>query len=113
MRGGVVILCAALALAGCDKSPPPGADGYEFERAEFTRLAPMVQLVVHPSAADLQRAAKAAGVTEAHTTMAWSTLSPTDPARPCRIHIVDPAVRYEPEWIGHELVHCAYGRWHP
>lgn len=111
MRAALIL---ALTLAGCDaRDNAPGTDGYRFGKAEFVRTSPVVEIVVHPGAADLQRAAKAAGVTEVHSAAAWSTLNPTDPARPCRIHIVDPAVKYEPEWIGHELMHCAYGRWHP
>lgn len=33
--------------------------------------------------------------------------------RTCTIHIVDPAVRYKPTIMGHELNHCIYGDWHP
>lgn len=31
----------------------------------------------------------------------------------CDMHIYDPAYQYKPEFIGHELVHCIYGNFHP
>ena len=30
----------------------------------------------------------------------------------CDIYMLDPKVSYEPEFYGHELVHCVYGVWH-
>jgi hypothetical protein len=30
----------------------------------------------------------------------------------CVIHIIDPEVDYQPEIIGHEFAHCAYGSFH-
>lgn len=30
----------------------------------------------------------------------------------CTIYIVDPRKRYLPEQIGHEIMHCMYGKWH-
>jgi hypothetical protein len=30
----------------------------------------------------------------------------------CEIHIVDQAVAYTPAAIGHEIMHCRYGRFH-
>jgi hypothetical protein len=30
----------------------------------------------------------------------------------CNVYIMDPKVNYQPEWYGHELVHCMYGDWH-
>ncbi|MBD99752.1 MAG: hypothetical protein CMO34_07925 [Verrucomicrobia bacterium] len=30
----------------------------------------------------------------------------------CVIHMVDPRVRYLPEFYGHELLHCVYDQWH-
>ena len=31
----------------------------------------------------------------------------------CIVYIKDPSWVYEPEYIGHEIVHCLYGKWHP
>lgn len=30
----------------------------------------------------------------------------------CTIHVLSPATNYEPQYLGHELFHCIYGRWH-
>jgi hypothetical protein len=26
--------------------------------------------------------------------------------------MVDPKVEYQPEFVGHEMLHCFYGQWH-
>lgn len=31
----------------------------------------------------------------------------------CIVYIKDPTWTYEPEYIGHEIVHCLFGKWHP
>ena len=31
----------------------------------------------------------------------------------CIVYIKDPEWVYEPEYIGHEIIHCLYGKWHP
>ena len=31
----------------------------------------------------------------------------------CIVYIKDPTWVYEPEFIGHEIVHCLFGKWHP
>lgn len=108
------LICAftvCTVLSGCD-SKKPGDDGYTFDHPEFVRTTPVIRIVVHPNQTDLQAAAKLAGQTEAGDIMAWSAMSATDASRPCVIHIVDPAKAYAPQWIGHELTHCIYGRWH-
>lgn len=105
-------LTVAALLASCNQQPA-GADGYAFEAKEFTRLAPAATFVVHRSQAELVAAAPAAtrdAVTaQGRQLMAWSVIRPSG----CEVHIVDPAVRYAPEWIGHEVTHCVYGRFHP
>ena len=53
-------------------------------------------------------ATRKAVAAEGRDLMAWSVLRPSG----CEVHIVDPAVKYAPEWIGHEIVHCVYGRFH-
>lgn len=30
----------------------------------------------------------------------------------CTIYTIDPSVSYQPEFIGHELMHCFHGAWH-
>lgn len=101
-----LILAAALLLGGCDQS---AADGYAFGVPTFDRVEPNIRVVTHRSLAEL-RAAAPKGVydAEAAKLMAWSVIRPDG----CEMHVVDPAVSYQPEWIGHELAHCAWGEWH-
>jgi hypothetical protein len=101
-------------LAGC--KPSAGDDDYTFDRKEFVRTQSDVRFVAHRSLADLRSAAPAdttaATQAEGRQMFAWSRLSGVGYGH-CEVHYVDPAVSYQPEWIGHELMHCAYGRWHP
>lgn len=117
MNCKVMLVGCALLLAGCGKVPAAGPDGAAFERREFDRPATLVTKVEYDTPAQLQRAATALGV----------TLEPAGGldrkiyafgfvqrgAASCTIHFVrpeqSPGVRL---WMGHELAHCFYGRWH-
>lgn len=101
-------------LAGCDQQP--AADGYDFGRKEFTHPAPAIKIVIHKSIEDLRASAPgntiADTAAEGRVLMAYSIMHPGGIGT-CTVHIVDPAVSYQPEWIGHEVAHCIWGRWHP
>lgn len=108
----VTTLLVAAALTGYDiqlgkRSP----DGYEFEGKEFNNIDTKIEFVVHPSYSDLHKSAAAAGVKDARSVKAYSVLQKPD-YKKCTVHIIDPDVVYAPEYIGHEIVHCIYGRWH-
>lgn len=96
----------ALTVSACNSEV---ADGYRFERKDTEHLAPETVFVLHKSLNDLRRAAPA-GTVDPETTnlMAWSKLA----GNRCEVHIVDPSVSYQPEWIGHEMAHCIWGQWH-
>lgn len=96
---------ALLLLAGCNNVAP---DGYDFEGKEYAHREFTVSVTEHPSLAALQSSGP--GVGEGRELQAWSKLHPRD--RRCEVHIVDPDARYAPEWLGHEIAHCAYGQWH-
>ncbi|PTD19886.1 hypothetical protein [Sphingomonas fennica] len=102
-------LFALAALVGCQ--PPTAKDGYRFERAEWSNSQLRVTLVLHPSIEDLDREGRRAGaiVQRDEGIAAWSLI---DAHGNCTIHIVDPTRLYLPEFIGHELAHCAFGRFH-
>lgn len=96
-----------LLLGACQAQ---GSDGYRFDGAEFERDQPAISIVTHPSLADLRAKAPAAALRNRdRDLMAWSIIRPDG----CEVHIVDPAEEWRPEWIGHEVAHCAWGRWHP
>jgi len=85
------------------------ADGYRFERKEFERTATEIVVVTHPSLEDLRKKAPAAAaVGDGHKLMAWSIIR----AGNCEVHIVDPSRSYQPQWTGHEVTHCIWGRFH-
>lgn len=103
-------LLILLALAACG----PRTDSYTFEEKEYTQSKLAITVVEHPSLKDLQAAgiaAKAIKETQTETVnlQAWSKINRNGT---CEVHIVDPEKSYGPEWMGHEIYHCAYGRWH-
>lgn len=105
----ICVLAMALVLAGCDGHDNRGDDGYLFGAKEWQHDHMTITLVVHPSIENLRRAAPVAvAQPEGRELMAWSVLR----GDACEIHVVDPAVDYAPQWIGHEFAHCAWGRWH-
>lgn len=101
-------------LAGCDQQP--ASDGYTFGPKEFTHPDPAIHFVIHKSIEDLRAAApydvNADARAQGRVLMAFSVMHPGGIGT-CTVHIVDPAVSYQPEWIGHEVAHCIWGRWHP
>lgn len=106
-------LAPALALAACD-AKRAAADGYDFGKAEWDRPDMTIRFVEHRSPADMRAAAPKGTIerakAEGREVMAWSSIEPAKGL--CVVHIVDPAVAYAPEWIGHEVTHCIKGRWH-
>jgi hypothetical protein len=96
---------ALLLLASCGE----GSDAHKFERKEFDRPQPAITIVTHPTLADLRAKAPASATADkGRELQAWSIIRPTS----CEVHVVDPAKQWRPEWIGHEVAHCAWGRWH-
>jgi len=86
------------------------SDGYKFLgdppalRHEFT-----TEVVEYNSRRELEEASIKFGLghLEVH---AFSTFNKN--TNVCTIHIIKPSFRYLPEHIGHELIHCVYGKWH-
>jgi hypothetical protein len=96
---------AALLLTACHQE---GADGYSFDHKEYDQHQVTVTIIQHPSLADLRRRAPEATEQVRDQLAAWSVLH----GDRCEVHVVDPTVSWQPEWIGHEVAHCAWGRWH-
>lgn len=105
-----MILAAASVMATME-SPSRGSDGYSFLHKEFESTNINIEFVIHDSYRDLQHAAKTSGVKKYNQTRAFSVLHSPE-FKTCTVHIVDPEKRYDPEFIGHEITHCIYGRWH-
>jgi len=100
----------AVALAACE--PGQGADGHSFEVRETDHPFVTVTRIEHGSLADLRRAAAEAGarVESGREVFAFALVDRSQGT--CAIHFVKPEHDWRPEWIGHELAHCFYGRWH-
>lgn len=97
---------------GAAINPLSGRDGYIFRKKEFFIPTIEVTVVPHKTRQELVQVAKREGVIipSGEKLMAYSLVKPEQ--RKCTIHLIDPDIRYEPEYIGHELVHCFYGSWH-
>lgn len=106
------IVCIAFlcVLAGCGE--PPAKDGYRFEQETFTRTEFPVEVVLLKSERELASAFAARNIkgVDPKSVAAFAVIRRNDPR--CTIYMLDPKVSYQPEWIGHELVHCIYGEWH-
>lgn len=106
------VLSIAWILVACDPSPQKSADNYYFENKEYEKTSLAIEFVVMPSAKALQKEAeKFIDKETAGKVAAFSRLRPA--LNSCTIYIIDPEVQYDPEFIGHEVTHCIYGRWHP
>jgi hypothetical protein len=119
-RGFFVILLIMFALIGaavingCSKSPRNvGADGYYFEKETFTHTSFPVEVVLVQSDAEMVKLIREAkniqGEIDPKAVAAFSSLRSDGR---CKIYMIDPKIRYEPQWYGHEFVHCVYGVWH-
>ena len=97
-----------LLLASCNKGPNMGADGYQFGTKQYERQSVQVNVVVYKTSADFKRVLKLRNLSE--NTVAFTTVAP--PFDSCTINMIDPSVKYEPEYVGHEFLHCVYGQWH-
>lgn len=106
-----VWLSALVALSSCSPAGNRGADGYEFGEPEWTALTFQVEMVPYSSPVEFRRAAIRLGALaeDGGETRAFAQVQK---GGLCRIHVLDLRVKYEPEWIGHELAHCMHGRWH-
>ena len=98
-----------LGLTSCDTGPREGSDGYKFGQPQYERSQVQINVVTYKNRNYLLAAAKARGVDNTDV-VAFSVLRP--PFDTCTIHMIDPRVSYEPEFVGHEYLHCVYGQWH-
>lgn len=101
-------LLFALIISGCQDAGR-GSDGYVFEEKEYTKLNPEIEFVLIPNQKEFdklqqQYAPNADGL------QAFARLFPS--VNKCIIYIKDPEWTYAPEFIGHEVTHCLFGRWH-
>ena len=104
----LLVLPLLFLLASCENKI--GNDGYKFGEKQYEQTPVSVSIVTYKTEKDLQAAARARGANN-EGIVAFSVLRANDPST-CTIHMIDPAVKYQPEFVGHEFLHCVYGQWH-
>jgi len=109
LMGITGFLVLVLLLTSCEQSSQKGSDGYNFESKEFERTEISLSVVVIPDQSEFDRLQLIHAPT-IEGLQAFSYFSLRD--NHCTIFIKDPEWSYEPEFIGHELAHCIWGRWH-
>jgi len=104
-------------VVSCDNPPSKkrGADGYYFEQESFTRTNFPIEIILVQDEKEMiklfkERQRSFVGNIEPKNVAAFSVIRLNDDK--CTIYMLDPKVSYQPEYIGHELVHCIYGVWH-
>lgn len=110
----LALLLAPLALlTACDNRQ--SSDGYEFGEPSMEVTFSAVEIITYDNYSDLKRAAIEKGVKKDET-VGLEAFSEVVRAAPngslCKVHMIDPKVKYVPEFIGHEMTHCFYGQWH-
>lgn len=111
----ILILIIAMTLSSCEPGPQRGKDGYYFEKETFVRTEFPIEIVLVKSEEEMAKLIKpkmdsVVGDVEPKAVAAFSTIRMSETR--CTIYMLDPKISYQPEFIGHELVHCIYGVWH-
>jgi hypothetical protein len=121
----LILVIAALLLASCTPNAKPhitaelvasptkhhgemGPDYHWFERKQFNRTEFRVRIVYYDDLRTLARVYQNFGGSHGGTIYAFQV----DRSGVCEIHTIDPMKWYAPQYIGHELFHCAHGSFH-
>ena len=107
-----ILVAALIGLASCDAGSGTGKDGYYFEKPEYEQTEVRVRLATTESQRELEQRAAERGVKLPKGDLGAFALLSVD-GKSCTIYLIKPIERYQPEWLGHEVTHCFYGRWHP
>jgi len=117
IMGSALIL--SMLLVSCD-SNKNASDDYYFEQKEYTLINQKYSFVVISSSKEWDKQVKenVGQFYSGNDIGAFSKLRLNKDdfnlkGSECIIYIKDPAWKYEPEYIGHEITHCLYGKWHP
>lgn len=115
MKKIMMLLCCLLVVS-CDQAPSKkGTDGYYFEKESFTRTEFPVEVKLMQSEAEMirelkKRSKNIEGKVNPKDVAAFAVIRTND--NKCTIYMLDPKVKYQPEYVGHEFIHCIYGVWH-
>ena len=114
-------LIVLLFISSCDTDTnKKGPDDYYFEQKEYTLIEQEYIFVVVDNKKewnDLVKQYVGPGYTGdqmgAFSRLRLNREDPNLAGSECIVYIKDPEWVYEPEFIGHEIVHCLFGKWHP
>lgn len=111
--GAATKLCllSSLFLGPNCNSPDPASDGYIFENKQYENHTVTVHIKTYSSRKQFDRAANK-HIKGKLTVEMFSVIRIEDTQHSCTIHMIDPTVDYAPEFMGHELAHCVWGRFH-
>ena len=94
-----------------------GPDGYHFSGGEYTKTELKVTMVYARSYDEMVKMFQ-----QTHSQVYKAVIQPGNVVKAfsvinketdtCTIYVIHPSVSYNPELIGHELLHCSMGRWH-
>lgn len=113
MKRLLLLFGLATAMMQISACKPAAGDDVDFVGREFDRSEVRVHVVTHKTLEDLRRAAEKsrAVVAQDRNLMAFGIVRGSD--QPCEVHVLEPekdaATRL---WLGHEVAHCLWGRWH-
>lgn len=105
----LLVIFSILLLVSCEPAPKKGADDYSFESKEYEKTDLNIEFVILRNQREFDEASTkyANGVQGLE---AFGVLVPSE--NRCILYIKDPEWQYVPEFIGHEVAHCIWGRWH-
>jgi len=108
---GIISIFTLIAVISCGQKKA-ASDGYYFEQETFVRTDIQVNIVLVKNQEEMTKllAEHHRSVSSGNEVAAFSVLEVSEPN--CTIYMIDPKTSYQPEFIGHELVHCVYGDWH-
>ena len=114
----LVVLLSTMWISNSSFARETGADGYRFSTKSIERKEVRIKIVTYKTSEALEKALKSHlgndpkySAIKASRVEAFSILELPE-YNVCTIHMIDPEVSYEPEYVGHEMLHCIYGQWH-
>lgn len=113
--GSLLVLFMLIFLVSCDTKTNKGADGYTFGTPQYEKQRVTIDVVTYKTRTEFNKALKNYSDIPKdanYEVQAFSELRPSTNFDNCTIHMMEPSTDYQPEFIGHEFVHCVYGQWH-
>lgn len=88
-----------------------GPDMYTFGEPQYIKDHSYIKIVTYDTFASLALSARIHGFDQWQAIRAFAIQDPSL-LGPCTVHMVDPRMSYDPDYVGHEMLHCFFGNWH-